>query len=608
MTKKNEPAIIAWNRLEPRPRKADFDRTLRAEIRDPLWMLCRQWQFGEFVGEDAGTAVKAVALMETTQINRYAVKGGKAVGYNKVIPLETRVERENIPMDLSIRIQIGTHWINLLKNNGLSQKYKNNYLAKYPFEDPTDPEKKEKLFSDQHAWQMLEAAKGRIIDGGKLMEGIKSATHTTWLNSILSLSQNEKKILNTMEEEIISWFNHLYSKPAENEEYAWSPPYLEYQLSCSAPEHKKKQTVLVADQYHHGHLDWYSFDIDSTPNAKLKDKVGENIKDPEPEEHLISFILSPIEFAGMPNVRWWEMEDRKTDFGDIKASTTDVAKLLLAEFGLIYGNDWSIIPFDINVGSLARTKGIVVTDVFGQHFLIRAAGRGVDDKWQRWSMYNLNTTGETGQADNRLFLPSAIGKKLEGKPVEEIHFIRDEMANMVWAVEKQIPGSIGKGKNGYESAVELTNYFKLKSTKSQTTPSNIKETNALIKYVLGTTVPENWIPFIPVHVKGSSSEIQLQMAAMPRLQEGGSSQFVSPRGIILKTGQLKPVDYKIEEIAIQRAGINLTRSFQLARSEDGTIHLWIGRQKQTGRGEGSSGLKFDQIESIESETDKNDMD
>jgi hypothetical protein len=36
------PAVTLWNRLEGRPRQADFERSLRAEIRDPLWMLTRQ--------------------------------------------------------------------------------------------------------------------------------------------------------------------------------------------------------------------------------------------------------------------------------------------------------------------------------------------------------------------------------------------------------------------------------------------------------------------------------------------------------------------------------------------------------------------------------------
>ena len=32
-----------------------FDRALRVEVRDALWMLTRQWQTGEFQGEDAGS-------------------------------------------------------------------------------------------------------------------------------------------------------------------------------------------------------------------------------------------------------------------------------------------------------------------------------------------------------------------------------------------------------------------------------------------------------------------------------------------------------------------------------------------------------------------------
>ena len=42
------PRVIAFNRLEARPRTLDFTRSLRAEIRDPLWLLTRQWQFVGF--------------------------------------------------------------------------------------------------------------------------------------------------------------------------------------------------------------------------------------------------------------------------------------------------------------------------------------------------------------------------------------------------------------------------------------------------------------------------------------------------------------------------------------------------------------------------------
>jgi hypothetical protein len=47
------------------------------------------------------------------------------------------------------------------------------------------------------------------------------------------------------------------------------------------------------------------------------------------------------------------------------------------------------------------------------------------------------------------------------------------------------------------------------------------------------------------------------------------------------------------EEEIPREGARVTRAFQYARWFNGVPLLWIGRRKQPGRGEGSSGLKFD---------------
>lgn len=66
---KLRPHLRSWNRLEGTPRKADFSRSLRAEIRDPLWMLARQWQYGEFEGEDAGSPINAEVLTKHYALN-----------------------------------------------------------------------------------------------------------------------------------------------------------------------------------------------------------------------------------------------------------------------------------------------------------------------------------------------------------------------------------------------------------------------------------------------------------------------------------------------------------------------------------------------------------
>ena len=49
------------------------------------------------------------------------------------------------------------------------------------------------------------------------------------------------------------------------------------------------------------------------------------------------------------------------------------------------------------------------------------------------------------------------------------------------------------------------------------------------------------------------------------------------------------------EEEVPREGARVTRSYQLARWLDGSTHLWMGRRKQVGRGEGSSGLRFDSV-------------
>ncbi len=60
----------AYNRLEARPRAHDFTRSLRAEVRDPLWMLTRQWQMGEFAAEDAGSPVDARLVARRLTVDR----------------------------------------------------------------------------------------------------------------------------------------------------------------------------------------------------------------------------------------------------------------------------------------------------------------------------------------------------------------------------------------------------------------------------------------------------------------------------------------------------------------------------------------------------------
>ncbi len=606
-------AVTLWNRLEGRPRKEDFDRSLRAEVRDPLWMLTRQWQFGEFKGEDAGSAVKARVQLNTTRIDRYAVKnenrdatGGEqfleAVPYDQTLPLEIEVERELVlpagpepnTEDVATRSRMGRHFVRLLKQAGLSSTVRNAVVDQFGFKDISDKEILENdeplelahLQSDPLAWQSLSAVKGRLPDGRQLLVAMGSGDFDAFVDS-----SGLNPVLKDLAKDFLSWFRRLYSQPqSPDNEDAWAPSYLEYQFAVSAPEDKsgEKRVLLTAEEYYHGTLDWYAFDIDN--QRRLEDLPGAEFPANGFKERApIAFLPSQIEFNGMPNVRWWEFEDRRTDFGSIRANTADVPLLLLAEFGLIYGNDWTVIPYDLEVGSLADIKGIIVSDVFGVQTLIRPAGQGQRMDWQKWSMYNL---ASGAGVDNRLFLPPSVAKVHESNAIEKVVLARDEVANLVWGVEETIPGVAGTGVNGFEAGKALSSYFLANQTPPETTrvPNEAK-----IRYVLGSSVPENWIPFIAAHKPGSNREVRLQRGALPRLTDQTHNTVVKPRGQILRVGLDNKQPYFVHEEEVPRAGVIVTRKFQRARGPNGEVFTWIGRRKETGRGEGASGLVFDRI-------------
>lgn len=173
----------------------------------------------------------------------------------------------------------------------------------------------------------------------------------------------------------------------------WLANQLEYQFACSAPKPQGEQ-VYAAREYFHGHLDWYNLSIQDSQeglgeveSADLPEDLNQNI--------VRSFIPTPVKFDGMPNTRWWAFEEGKTNFGDINPDTTDNNKLLLMEFGLVYANDWFLVPVTVPAGSIVNIHGLSVKNVFGENLWVTPTGRGLDDDPDRWTMYSLDIEGDS---------------------------------------------------------------------------------------------------------------------------------------------------------------------------------------------------------------------
>jgi hypothetical protein len=539
------PIIRGWNRLEGRPRRADFERSLRAEVRDPLWFLTRQWQYGEFEGEDAGSPIDACVAYTTAPLDGFAV-GSITEPYDPGTPLEVTVAREAVPFDLTLHMQAARVFERLLRARGMATRLK-DYVARFPLVYAaavagTDTDDAAALF---------DAGKAFLFDAEAVIGAVRDGSHAGIVSGFPGITTTQITALDESGADLVDWFERTYGGP-RTAPSAWRAHRLGYAFACSA---SGAGMDFVAEEFRGGPLDWYAFDANRTETP------GD-----EPAAVALSFLPTSIQFAGMPSPRYWEIENSRTEFGHLDIHTNDLAKLVLAEFMLIYSNDWCLLPLELGVGSFTRVQGVLVTDVFGDQTIVRAADRGRDEDWQRWSMFRMNGDDV---ADPGLLLAPALTATVTAPVMEEVHFLRDEMANMVWAVERRVMSRLG-------DAVDPS----VVARPGVAAPA----TTAPTRYQLGTDVPPNWRPFIPTHLPGSTRSIRLQRARLPE-------QPLQTVGVILRVAS----PYFLAEEEVPRAGRIVDRAFKRARWIDGTTFLWIGRRSTTGRGEGSSGLMFDQI-------------
>jgi len=603
------PSVTMWNRLEGRPRTMNFDQALGAEVRDALWMITKQWQMGEIGGSDAGSPVFAKLQIDLTRLAKYKPDGQATQLFEADVPLEAKVERRPIPfimggrsVSFDIRLLMGRYWLKLIARVG---DYAHAFITAPAYAIPLpDPTSDADRCMSPEVWQAFSALAGRAMDGGALYLYLRADPSHHAYDGIPTIASGDYHAIDDCATRFLSWFERQFYQPPANDD-AWIPASLEYQFSTSAPV-AEGEKVYVADQYYQGQLDWYSLDIDGSQTS-LGSVSGSGMTTLPPST-VQSMIPKPITFSGMPNTRWWSFEDKKTNFGDIDASTTDLAKLLFIEFALVYANDWFVIPYTLPSGSVASIRGFVLTNVFGERFWIEAADKGPDSSWQRWSMFTINVINKSGPAaDPSLLLLPTVPKIHESSPTEEILLIRDEVADMVWGIEKTVPMATGESKRGLEVARQTLAFFQnqLAKTSGGSRPAP-PPAAAPIRYEVMTTVPENWIPFIPVHLPGSNREIQLQRAAMPRILDGDPNPpvKVQPRTVLLREGldESPPQAYFIHQEEISRAGARLLQTFQRARWTDGSVFTWLRVRKLTGRGEGASGLAFDELVNVPTQT------
>jgi hypothetical protein len=353
------------------------------------------------------------------------------------------------------------------------------------------------------------------------------------------------------------------------------------------------RTELAASDYRSGDLDWYSCDL-RTP---CPDRSGRDSK-------YSSLFPTRVDFAGKPNERWWAFEDGNVDLAKLDSSKPNLARLLMIEFSLVYADDWFMAPLELPLGSLTRIKSLKVVDVFGGKVQVDSAIEINQKERDSWAIFTLSeldkTTESTGGAG--LFLPPTLCDREESAPIEEIRFMRDEGANMVFAIEKTLQNGLGAPIDGSEAHRERMDRERkkvLEATQRQLSTDS-QSADTLPVYRLASAVPHHWIPYIPKkvpkHLQASwgvtEHAIRLRQAEMVRSEDADNTGSNSPMTSMLSDDRM----HWLNEESVPRAGVKLQLTRQRVRWTDGKTYVWIGRKVVTGRGEGASGLRYDYLE------------
>jgi len=569
-----KPSITVWNRLELSPFSDDLTRSLATEIRDPLWMLARQWQTGEFQGEDAGAPLTArVAWEDSPLTTLIAPPLDTQVPLGDEAPLEAAVEAEPIEDHLKLALRLGELWLRSLVGDAELLAVAPWFRDRFKPDSPPDGALANLAAARAVAnvartdWLRLAARRGQV-DGLALLG---------WLRAGLpdgppELSAEAQQRLQTFGARFLAAHDAQFVRPAPDGILQRSR--FEYRFGLAPND--AADAGLLAEEHDGTHLDWRSFDRTGPDRAAHGDLKGK------------TFLPQPVSFPGMPVNRWWEFEDRRIDLGSVMAGRTGLSKMLLVEFGLLYGNDWFVLPVPVPSGSLARVAGVVVTDGFAISTLIPS-----DDALLEGEAENASTlftlTGPDGilARTSLLAVPPSAMSPMEGAPLDRLLLLRDEMANMAWAVEQIVPDGLGAGMDA-RAAADRTR-TQLRDPKAERDDADTWASEAVIRWRLRTQVPDSWIPLVPARQREG---IVFQQGAMPWSAAPFAQAKILPRTALLgRTAAQLP--FLIEEEEVPRSGAVVERAFARVRWHDGRTCVWLGRSKRNGRGPGSSGLAFD---------------
>ena len=255
--------------------------------------------------------------------------------------------------------------------------------------------------------------------------------------------------------------------------------------------------ALEADEYADGRLDWHTFTATGT--------TGQPAGRPHARSDPFTVVPTAVTYPGMPASRLWEFEDARVNFGAVEAQPEDLGRMLLSGFALVYGANWLLVPLEVPVGALVRITRLDVRDTFGRTTTVGPTAPGGE-----WGMFGVSRADGARRAA-RCSIAPALAASLQGRDVEEVLLLRDEAANLAWAVERAVEGEDGRPADRAQAAHEAR----------PAGPARRAAAPDALPYRLRTDPPPHWFPLLPQRALPTDPSMTFRLGALPRVTPGG---------------------------------------------------------------------------------------
>lgn len=576
-----------WRRLEGTNVDPEMTEGLSARIADPLWSLCRQWQVGEFHGEDAASPLLVAAEVDTIPLTRIRA-GGTTARIGKDTTIESLVEAEAITDGRAaprLRLESGQALLNRLRAIRRDDAV-DVLVTVFPVPATMTAELNDTL--DPVGAARLRLLARRSCDAVAVVRAWVGAGQDGSAIGVIAALPDAATV-GAMIDRWAAAEAAFHDEPDGQD--AWVDERLGYRFQLTA-ERDGRTYLLTADEYPGGNLDWFHLDlakVEGPGGGKEEDGEGDG-KPPQPPDAAVEVLASPLRYAGQPASRFWEFEDGDVSFGDLAGGPEDLARSVIAAFGAMAGDDWLLVPVTLPVGVLARVRSVHVLDGFEGRWEIPStavadtiAGRnGIGPADRPWRYFELAGDPGPDAPDPRpplLLLPPVLDTLEPSGPIEALEFRRDEMANLAWAIERRVESAWGRAVDRDSTIAER--------------PEPVAGT---WDFTLATSIPPSWVPLVPVQRPGQWPEIVLQRG---RLATDGPVESADVQSVVL--GATSP--FLLCEEEIPDGGRRVTRRYQYARDHAGGTHLWMSRRVTPASGPmRRTPLRFDDLRTPDTPT------